>query len=157
MFCGIKSAADTSKDMLACFIWTFYDAYCGKFYQAAVQLNGRELSLRDRCPYSPRNAGIYHLRPFIGGGGNLFLARWVTRLLPKEQFTGGRTKVHRYQVTIAYLFGSDQVSQRLNKQPVDSPFQMPGTVSCVCPFLEQVSLAGCGNMQLERAAWRGLK
>jgi len=76
---------------------------------------------------------------FIGGRSHFFLLWQVPRFLPKDQFSGGRTKIHRYDITIAHLFGGNQVSQRLNQQPVDSPFQMPGAVSRVGAFSEQVS------------------
>src|SRR6266699_336324 len=98
-----------------------------------------------------------HRREFIGRGGDLFLLRQVPRLLPKGQLTGVRAKVHGYDVTVAHLFGGDQVGQRLNKQALDSAFQMSGAVSCVGAFPEQVSFASVGHAQLEYAAWRGLK
>src|SRR5437016_7551663 len=94
---------------------------------------------------------------FIGGRSHFFLLWQVPRFLPKDQFSGGRTKIHRYDITIAHLFGGNQVSQRLNQQPVDSPFQMPGAVSRVGAFSEQISYAVFCLKKKNSTTWRGAK
>src|SRR5437870_5477901 len=73
--------------------------------------------------------------------------------MAKGQLTRVGAEIDAYHIALSDLLGSHQVSDGLDKQPLDGAFQVPGAISRVCTFVEQILLACVRYPQLRCTAW----
>ena len=73
--------------------------------------------------------------------------------MAKGQLTRVGAEIDAYHIALSDLLRSHQVSDGLDKQPLDGAFQVPGAISRVCTFVEQILLACVRYPQLRCTAW----